>query len=319
MKILRVVIAVLLTAALLFVARTTSRGRPEFITHTENGYTFEMTTVPKAIEHAMATIQLKITGQMGPGVKPMFRQSKFGQDKTTPLHKYGSLPLLVEDSAAGLYYTNFSTLARGERFHYYFEIRDGTGGLRATFTPEEGKPFVFKFIGEVPSYVIGPHIFLMFAAVFCVVMAFLHSFKLLSGGTDAHPLTRYIFLSVVVSFLGCYPWGIAMNYYAFNVIWEGVPFGTDATDNKTQLLFLYLVMVWLVSLGSLTKGKRRDLYPPKTLGWFGVIAFVLLLAIYLIPHSIQFSAAFTYSVCYGFIGVVALTYLVGLIKTLKKV
>jgi hypothetical protein len=109
-----------------------------------------------------------------------------------------------------------------------------------------------------------------------------------------------------------------MNYYAFNVVWEGVPFGTDATDNKTQLLFLYLAMVWLVSLGSLTKGKWRDLYPPKVLGWFGVVAFVLLFAIYLIPHSIQFSAALTYSVCYSFIGVVALIYLIGLLKTIRK-
>ncbi len=314
MAYVRILTAVLLTGLLLYTACSTRRGRPDFLTHTDNGYTFEMTTVPKGLEHAMATIQLKITGDMGQGARPMFRQSKFGQDETTPLHKYGSLPLLVEDSAAGLYYTNFSTLARGDRFYYYFEIRDGTGGLRATFTPEEGKPWIFKFIGEVPPYVLGPHVFLMFATVFCVVMAFMHSFKLLSGSTDAHLLARYIFLSVVVSFLGCYPWGVAMNHYAFDVVWEGVPFGTDATDNKTQLLFLYLVMVWLVSLGSLTKGKRRDLYPPKVLGWFGVIAFVLLVLIYLIPHSIQFSAALTYSVCYSFIGIVALTYMVGLIN-----
>ncbi|MDH3890730.1 MAG: hypothetical protein OEV49_06565 [candidate division Zixibacteria bacterium] len=318
MKILRVVIAVILTAVLLYIARTTSRGRPEFITHTDNGYTFEMTTVPKAPEQAMATIQLKITGDMGAGVKPMFRQSKFGQDETTALHKYISLPLLVEDSAAGLYYSNFSTLVRGDRFYYYFEIRDGTGGLRATFTPEEGKSFFIKFIGEVPPYVIGPHIFLMFATVFCVVMAFLHSFKLLSGGTDAHHLARYIFLAVVASFLGGYPWGFAMNYYAFGGIWEGVPFGTDATDNKTQLLFLYLAMIWLVSLGSLSKGKRRDLYSPKTLGWFGLTAFALLMIVYLIPHSIQFSAGLTYGVCYGFIGLVGLIYLIGWVKAPRK-
>lgn len=318
MKILRVVIALILTAVLLYVVRTTSRGRPEFITHTDNGYTFEMTTVPKAPEHAMATFQLKITGDLGAGVKPVIRQSKFRQDETTALHKYGSLPLLVEDSAAGLYYTNVSTLARGERLYYYFEIRDGSGGLRATFTPEEGKPFALMFIGEAPPYVLGPHIFLMFATVFCVVMAFLHSFKLLSGGAEAHSPALYIFLSVITSFFGGYLWGMAMNYYAIGVIWEGVPFGADATANKTQLLVLYLVMVWLVSLGSLTKGKRRDLYSPKTLGWFSVIAFVLLLTVYSIPHSIQFSAAWTNSVCYGFIGVIALIYLVGLIKTPRK-
>lgn len=318
MKILRVVIAVILTAVLLYTARTTSRGRPEFITHTDNEYTFEMNTVPKADEHAMATIQLKIIGDMGSGVKPVFRQSKFGQDETTAMHKYGRLDLLVEDSAAGLYYINVSTLARGERFYYFFEIRDGTGGLRATFTPEEGKPFFLKFIGEVPPYILGPHIFLMFATVFCVVMAFLHSFKLLSGGAEAGPMARYIFLAVVASFLGGYPWGFAMNHYAFGGFWEGVPFGTDATDNKTQLLFLYLAMVWLVSLGSLTKGKRRDLYSPKTLGRFSQGAFVLLMIVYLIPHSIQFGAELTSAVCYSFIGVVALIYLIGLARTSRK-
>ncbi len=318
MKILRVIIALLLTAVLLYIARTTSRGRPEFVTHSENGYTFEMTTVPKGPEKSMATIQLKITGENLSQLKPVFRQSKFGQDENTPLYKYSTIPLLVEDSAAGLYYINFSTLERGKKFFYYFEIRDHTGGRRATFIPESGKPWMFRFIGEVPPYVLFPHIFFMFATVFCVVMAFLHSLKLLSGGSDARPMARYTFLAVVASFLGGYPWGIAMNYFAFGGLWEGVPFGTDATDNKTQLLFLYLVMVWLVSLGSLTKGKYRDLYSPKTLGWFGVVSFVLMIAIYLIPHSIQFSPGLTYSVCYGFIGLIALIYVVGLIRSKRR-
>lgn len=318
MKILRIVIAVLLTAVLLYTARATLQGQPEFVTHTDNGYTFEITTVPKGPEHAMATIQLKITGDLGPGLKPMYRQNKFGQDEITPLYRYGNLQLLVEDSALGLYYTNISTLARGSRIYYYFEVRDETGGRRASFTLEDDKPFAMKFIGDVPPYVIGPHIFLMFATVFCVVMAFLHSFKLLSGGVEAGPIARYIFLAAVASFLGGYPWGIAMNYYAFGGTWEGIPFGTDATDNKTQLLFLYLVMVSLVSLGSLTKGKRRDLYSPKVLGWFSVFAFVLLMVVYLIPQSIQFSADMTNNVCYGFIGVVTLVYLVGLLNKPKK-
>ncbi len=319
MKIMKIIVAVVLTAALLYVARNTSRGRPEFVTHTENGYTFEMMTVPKGLEHGMETIRLKITGEMEPGLKPMFRQSKFGQDETTALYKYGGVPLLVEDSATGEYYTEFSTLARGDRFYYYFEIRDATGGLRASFTSDDRDPFVFKFIGEVPLYIIGPHIFFMFATAFCVVMAFLHSFKLLSGDTDVHPLAFYIFLSVVATFLGSYPWGFGMNYYAFGTIWEGVPFGTDATDNKTQLLFVYLLFLTLATVGSLRKGgPGRHLYSPKALGRFGVGAFGLMLVIYLIPHSIQFSAALTKRVCYGFIGLVALLYLIGLLSRPKS-
>ncbi len=319
MKIIRIVVAVVLTAALLYVARNTSRGRPEFVTHTENGFTFEMMTVPKGLEHGMETIRLKITGEMEPGVVPMFRQSKFGQDETTAIHKYNAVPLLVEDSATGEYFTEFSTMARGDRFYYYFEIRDATGGLRASFTSDDGEPFVFKFIGEVPPYIIGPHILFMFATVFCVVMALLYSFKLLSGSTDVRPLALFTFLAMLASFLGGYPFGFAMNFYAFDVVWEGVPFGTDATDNKTQLLFVYLLFLTLATLGSLRKGEPgRHLYSPKALGWFGVTAFVLMVAIYLIPHSIQFSVGLTRTVCYSFIGLVALLYLIGLLSRSKS-
>jgi len=312
MKVLRVIIALVITVGLLHIARTNSRGRPEFVSHTDGKYTFEMTTVPKGLENSLARIPLKITGEMEPGVRPYFRQSKFGQDETTPLHKYGSVPLLVKDSAAGEYYTEVSTLGRGGRFYYYFEIRDNTGGLRATFTDKDGRPFVFKFIGQVPVWVLIPHIFMMFATVFCVVMAFLFSIKLIAGGDDARPVALFIALATLVAFLGGYPFGFAMNHYAFNTIWEGVPFGTDATDNKTQLLFVYLLFLTLVSLGSLRKKPARDLYSPRALGWFGVGGFVLMLAIYLIPHSIQFSVALTKTVCWSFIGLVALLYVISL-------
>jgi hypothetical protein len=121
------------------------------------------------------------------------------------------------------------------------------------------------------------------------------------------------FLAALFAFLGGYPFGFAMNWYAFGTIWEGVPFGTDATDNKTQLLFVYFLFMVLISLGSLTRGRiGRDLFSPKALGWFGLSAFVLKLAIYLIPHSIQFSVGLTRGVCYSFIGLVVMLYLYAL-------
>jgi len=104
-----------------------------------------------------------------------------------------------------------------------------------------------------------------------------------------------------------------MNYYAFDTVWEGVPFGTDATDNKTQLIFVYLIFMNLITLGSLTKGKLGgDKFSPTVLGLYGIGAFFVMLAIYLIPHSIQFSPGLTKLVCYSFIGLMALLYIYGL-------
>ena len=110
-----------------------------------------------------------------------------------------------------------------------------------------------------------------------------------------------------------------MNWYAFGGGWEGVPFGTDATDNKTQLMFVYLLYAWLAGLGSFFKGKKgRDFYSPKTYGLVGMGGLVVTFAIFAIPHSIQFSKALTYSVCYGFIGLVVLVYVIGYVRAGKQ-
>jgi ABC-type Fe3+-siderophore transport system permease subunit len=119
----------------------------------------------------------------------------------------------------------------------------------------------------------------------------------------------------VFCFIGGYPLGMPMNYYAFDGLWEGVPFGTDATDNKTQLLFVYLLFASLATLGSFSRGRwGRDLFAPRTLGWIGLGSFGVMLFIYLIPHSIQFSARFTYAFCYTWIGVVAALYVLGVLR-----
>ena len=316
MKVLRLIAAVVLAALLIYIARTNSEGRPQFISHTENGFTFEMTTVPKASEYNQVRIPIKITGNIEPNLRLLFRPSKYGQDETTELRRYQTVPLLVKDSTVGLYYTEVSTGAKGDKLYYYFEIRDNTGGYRAGLRRVDGRPFVLKYIGHVPSFILGGHIGMMTLMVFFLVMGFLHAMPLIRGSGNARLMSTYFFLAAVSAFLGGYPFGVAMNHYFFDTTWEGVPFGTDATDNKTQLLFAYLLFMSLASIGSLSKNRLgRDIYPPKALGWFGVGAFGLMLAIYLIPHSIQFTPGLTYTVCYSFIGLMVLLYAVGWIHT----
>ena len=45
-----------------------------------------------------------------------------------------------------------------------------------------------------------------------------------------------------------------------------------------------------------------------------MISFLVMLLIYMIPHSIQFSASLTYTVCYGFIALVLILYVNGLFR-----
>jgi hypothetical protein len=312
---LRIALAFLITLAMLYVARTNSKGQPEVNEALDNGVTFNMLSVPKALEHTTARISLSVAGAPDSGATLYFRHT---ETKDLPASEFSRTPMQRGsiDGARASYFTDIDAKDRGGKLYYYFDLSDSTGRTLATFEQVDGTPFLFKYIGEVPSLVLIAHIAFIFATVFCVAMVTVHSFSLIAGGANTRPLAVFMFWAVVTCFLGCYPFGIPMNYYAFDCFWEGVPFGTDATDNKTQLLFVYLLFAALTALGSITRGKfGRDLFPPRALGWIGLSTFAAMLFIYLIPHSIQFSAGFTYAFCYTWIGLVALAYIYSLTRS----
>ena len=310
MKIIRIVAALILTLILLRIAKETSRGHPEHLVRTVNGFTFDMMTVPKGPEKSNARIEATIKGGPGTDFEPVLLYTERGIN--TPPMQYEQVPMLPVDSVPMLYYANVPTGERGGRLHYMIDLmKDDI--MEARLAQADGKPFELRYIGDVPKVVLIGHIGLMFATVFCVIMAALHALSLVRGGGNVIPMERFFFWSFVFALVGGYPFGFGMNWFAFHSIWEGVPFGTDATDNKTQLLVAYLLLMTVANLGTLTRGKLgKDIWSPKTSGYFGVAAFVLMLVIYLIPHSIQFSAVSMYLVCYGFIALAALIYLIGI-------
>ena len=66
--------------------------------------------------------------------------------------------------------------------------------------------------------------------------------------------------------------GPIVQKYAFGEFWTGVPFGWDLTDNKTLIGF----SAWLIAVIANWK-KERPVY--------SIIAAILLLVIYSVPHS----------------------------------
>ncbi|KAA3632042.1 MAG: hypothetical protein DWP97_11775 [Calditrichaeota bacterium] len=319
MKIIKIAAAVLFTLLLLYVARKNAMNQPRLYTHIENGFSFEYTSVPKGFEDSIVTIPIKITGPLSDSVKPVFRKAKFIQDETTDIRRYDVAPMFLTDTANSIWSTKLTAGMRGKKTYYYFEIKDNSGGTRAKFTMEDEKPFVFKFIGIVPSIVLVTHIALIFATFFLVTLAAVYAVPLITGNTtDTIPIAKFTLWAVILCFLGGYPIGFAMNWFAFNGLWEGVPFGTDATDNKTQLWFVYLLFLLFSLIGSLKGKPKLDLVSSKTVGWLAVGSFVNTLFIFLIPHSIQFTPNFTITVCWSYIGFFVLLYLILLIKKLTS-
>jgi hypothetical protein len=67
--------------------------------------------------------------------------------------------------------------------------------------------------------------------------------------------------------------------YAFGMYWTGWPFGTDPTDNKTLAMWVS----WIVAAGLFAYRPGRLMALKRGAV---IVATIVMLAVYLIPHSI---------------------------------
>lgn len=148
------------------------------------------------------------------------------------------------------------------KLEYRVEFQKGS----ATYHLHESQATVIRFKGDVPAAVLIPHVILMFVAMFLsnlagVMALFKHRrFRLFAR------------LTLALLFLGGMVMGPWVQWYAFGEAWAGVPFAWDLTDNKTLVAFIF----WVIAVWSNRKKERP--------AWV-IVAFLVMLAVYSIPHS----------------------------------
>ncbi|MCD6091524.1 MAG: hypothetical protein J7J72_08495 [Bacteroidales bacterium] len=128
-------------------------------------------------------------------------------------------------------------------------------------------PVVIRFKGAVPLFILIPHVILMFLAMLFSTRTGLEALG------KGHRTFKYTKITLITLGLGGMILGPLVQLYAFGDLWTGWPFGGDWTDNKTLFAFIF----WVIAFFVLRKNRNNRLWP--------IIAFVALLAIYLIPHS----------------------------------
>lgn len=127
---------------------------------------------------------------------------------------------------------------------------------------------VIRFKGAVPAGVLIPHILAMFLAMLFSTRT---GIEALLKGNKTYVYTLW---TIGFMFIGGVILGPVVQKYAFGAFWTGFPFGHDLTDNKTAIAFL----MWLVAAWKLRKNRNAH-------GW-ALAASIILLAVYLIPHSV---------------------------------
>ena len=129
-----------------------------------------------------------------------------------------------------------------------------------------GTPTIIRFKGYVPSFILIPHILIMFLAMlFSNVAGIFALFKI--------PSVKMMKITLGTIFVGGLIMGPLVQKYAFNELWAGVPHGWDLTDNKTLIAFV----AWLIAYWACKKKESRV--------WV-VCAMVVTLVIFSIPHSL---------------------------------
>lgn len=148
------------------------------------------------------------------------------------------------------------------KLEYKIMLSDGTKEI----TLQEN-PTVIRFKGAVPNYYLIPHIILMF---FAMMFSTRTGLEMLFKGKQ---VVAYTTVTLITLLIGGLILGPIVQEYAFGDFWTGWPFGHDMTDNKTLVAFVF----WLIAYIKVRKKK-------KARGWV-IAAAIILLAIYLIPHS----------------------------------
>lgn len=129
-------------------------------------------------------------------------------------------------------------------------------------------PVILRYKGGVPVWILLPHVLLMFVAMLIANRAGLEA---LDSKGNSYKLLLW---TIGLFFVGGFILGPLMQKYAFGAYWTGFPFGTDLTDNKTLIAMIGWIFAWWRNRG----GRDGRMWT--------ILAAILMLVIYLIPHSL---------------------------------
>ena len=130
------------------------------------------------------------------------------------------------------------------------------------------KPAVIRYKGSIPLWILIFHIILIFSAM------------LFSTRTGLEVLFKgkytwsYSWVTLITLVLGGLVLGPIVQKYSFNVYWSGWPFGKDLTDNKSLVAFIF----WVIAIIAQYRNREKK-------AW-SIVAAVILLVVFLIPHSV---------------------------------
>jgi hypothetical protein len=239
-------LAIVITLALSIYQRMTGPTYPKKVVVELNGESYKV-KLPRSGVQKDEVITLKDVPQTQGDMTLHYRRYPTSDEYTTVDFKYidgewqAALPV---QPVAG-------------KLQYYITV-DGKN-----YPADE--PVVIRFRNDVPAGILIPHILLMFGAMLFAVYTLLLVLT-------RREYSKWLKITVGTLFVGGFIFGPLVQHAAFGPWWTGFPYGTDLTDNKTLISFLFFA----VALATL-KWKFNK--------WLIALAVLVMIAVFTIPHS----------------------------------
>lgn len=127
---------------------------------------------------------------------------------------------------------------------------------------------VIRFRGDVPAWALIPHVLMMILTVIWSTATILFAVA------NIPVYKRTMGITIIFLLIGGFILGPIVQKYSFGQFWTGWPLGEDLTDNKVLAALIAFLLAWFLR----NKSYGR---------WLAVGASLVMLAVYLIPHSMN--------------------------------
>ncbi len=155
------------------------------------------------------------------------------------------------------------------KLEYYIVLRGSGEEIKL---PTNNMPAIIRFKGDVPAWILAPHVILMFLSMLFAMRVLLDSIKPMGL------MKKFSWASFASLTLGGMIFGMLVQKSAFGEYWTGIPLGYDLTDNKTLIAWVaWIVALWFITFAKNTPEKRKRLA--------AFLASIVMTVIFLIPHS----------------------------------
>lgn len=125
---------------------------------------------------------------------------------------------------------------------------------------------VIRFRGDVPALALIPHVLMMILTIIWSTATIIFALA------NIPSFRKHIGVTIIFLLIGGFILGPIVQKYSFGQFWTGWPLGDDLTDNKTLFALVAFLAAWFLR----NKSYAR---------WMAIFAALVMLAVYLIPHS----------------------------------